>query len=199
MSHPYAAPPEQPTFAPQNGLGTAGFVLGLLGLLFSPIPVVGLVAWPLVILGLVFSLVGFGRARRGHATNGGLAIAGIVVSALGLLVCILWVAAFGKAVKDVQDESNREATIVYEVTGTAKNVTISYSTFGESFTSSEETAATLPWTKEVRTTGVDKGGSLIVSTGPDGGTVTCKVTIDGQQSKSGSGSGPYATASCGGF
>jgi hypothetical protein len=108
MSQPYNRqqphPPQQHHYhypivvpQPQNGLGTAGFVLGLIGLVFSPIPIIGVVAWPLVILGLVFSCVGIYKAGNGQATNRGLAIAGAVLSALGLLVCILWVAALGVA------------------------------------------------------------------------------------------------------
>jgi hypothetical protein len=65
MSAPYVPPPSadfqsqgQP---PRNGLGTAGFVLGLVGLLLSFIPLIGVVAWPLVILGLVLSIVGIVR------------------------------------------------------------------------------------------------------------------------------------------
>ena len=119
--------------APRNGLGTAGFVLGLVGLIFSPIPFIGVVAWPLVILGLVFSILGFGRARKGVATNKGLSIAGIVLSAIGLLVCVLWIAVFSKAVNDVNDEANRVATIQYEVTGDAQGSSITYSTFGDGF------------------------------------------------------------------
>ena len=83
MSFPSApvAPPQFPVEQPRNGLGTAGFVLGLIGLLFSVIPLVGVVAWPLVILGLVFSLIGFARGRAGRATNKGLALAGAILSA----------------------------------------------------------------------------------------------------------------------
>jgi hypothetical protein len=49
---------QQAVLARQNGLGTSGFVLGLIGLIFSPIPIVGVIAWPLVILGLIFSAIG---------------------------------------------------------------------------------------------------------------------------------------------
>lgn len=128
MSQTYSwqPPPVPPVYPSENGLGTAGFVIGLVGLLFSPIPLIGVVAWPLVILGLVFSLVGSNRARRGRATNGGLAIAGIVLSSLGLLICILWAAVFSKAVNDVVEESRRAAVIQYEVGGDARDVTVSY-------------------------------------------------------------------------
>jgi hypothetical protein len=97
--------PQQPGYgghppqrSPQNGLGTAGFVLGLIGLLFSFIPVIGVIAWPLVLLGLVFAGIGLSRARSGRATNKGLTIAGLTCASLGLLMCVLYTAAFSSAV-----------------------------------------------------------------------------------------------------
>ncbi|WP_410566924.1 DUF4190 domain-containing protein [Amycolatopsis sp. cmx-4-61] len=84
----------------KNGLGTAGFVLGLVGLIFAFIPIIGVIAWPLTILGLIFGIVGTLRANRGQASNKGLAITAVVLSAIGLVICVLWTAAFGKAVND---------------------------------------------------------------------------------------------------
>ena len=98
--HGYAPPPP----APRNGLGTAGFVLGLLAALFAMIPIIGVIAWPLAILGLVFGLLGISRARKGAATNKGLAIAGTVLAAIGLLLCIAWAAAFGSVANEVSTE-----------------------------------------------------------------------------------------------
>ena len=98
--HGYAPPPP----APRNGLGTAGFVLGLLAALFAMIPIIGVIAWPLAILGLVFGLLGISRARKGAATNKGLAIAGTVLAAIGLLLCIAWVAAVGSAANEASTE-----------------------------------------------------------------------------------------------
>jgi Na+/H+-dicarboxylate symporter len=80
---------------PSNGMGTAGFVCGLVGLVFSFIPIIGLIAWPLVIIGLVLSAIGMSHANKGRATNKGLATAGLVVSVIGLAICIIWVAALG--------------------------------------------------------------------------------------------------------
>jgi hypothetical protein len=68
-------PPPPP---PQNGFGIAAFVLGLLGLLLSFIPIIGIIAWPLVLLALVFGAIGLARANSGRATDRGLAIAGFV-------------------------------------------------------------------------------------------------------------------------
>ncbi len=90
----YYPPPPPP---PQNGFGTAAFVLGLLGLLFSFIPIIGVIAWPLVLLALVFAGLGLSRVRAGRATNKGLTIAGLVCAVIGLLICILYAAAFSAA------------------------------------------------------------------------------------------------------
>jgi hypothetical protein len=150
------------------------------------------VAWPLVILGLIFSLVGLSRARKGHATNKGQAVAGIVLSAIGLVICIVWVVVISKAASDVNKQATAVATVHYEVTGDAK-------TYGDSISSSQESAATLPWTKDLQEKGLVKGGSLTVIAGANGGTVACKVVVDGKPVKSGSASGPFATASCSGF
>ncbi|MCR6483673.1 DUF4190 domain-containing protein [Amycolatopsis sp. OK19-0408] len=84
----------------KNGLGTAGFVLGLVGLIFAFIPIIGVVAWPLTILGLIFGIIGTLRAGRGQANNKGMAITGTVLSAIGLVICFIWTVALGAAVSD---------------------------------------------------------------------------------------------------
>lgn len=100
----YAPMPPSPAmpapFQYKNGLGTAGFVLGLVGLVFAFIPLIGIIAWPLTILGLIFGIIGTLRASRGQASNKGMAITAVVLSAIGLVICVIWTAAFGKAVSD---------------------------------------------------------------------------------------------------
>lgn len=87
-----AAPQPIPTYIVQrrNGLGTAGFVLALLAVIFSWIPVVNIILW---LLGLIFSLVGLRRAPRG------LAIAGIILALVAILFIIIfsisWLSAAG--------------------------------------------------------------------------------------------------------
>ncbi|GAA1019366.1 MULTISPECIES: DUF4190 domain-containing protein [Amycolatopsis] len=196
---PQAAPPAH-QLPPKNGLGTAGFVLGLVGLIFSFIPVIGLIAWPLVILGIIFSALGFVRTRSGKATNKGLSIAGLVLSVIGLAMCIVWTVTTAKAVNEINTEANRTVTIHYEVTGTAKEASISYTTIGDGNASSnQDQPQTLPWSKDITTKGLFKGGSLSVTTGADGGEVTCKVVVDGKEAKTAKASGNFATATCDGF
>jgi hypothetical protein len=189
-----------PERAAQNGLGTTGFVLGLVGFLLSFIPLIGVVAWPLVILGLVLGGIGVARARKGRATNRGLAIAGVVLSALGLLVCVLWVAVFGAAVSGVDEQANKEHVVVYEVSGDAVGATVTYSTFSSgSSATSQETLAVLPWSKTLTVKGLISGGTLTVTTSDQGGSVACKITVDGEEKKAATGTGAFSSALCSGF
>jgi MmpS family membrane protein len=198
MSTPIFQP--QLVVQPRNGVGTAGFVLGLVGFLVSFIPLVGVVAWPLVILGLVLSLVGFARANKGIATNKGLAVAGAVLSVLGLIVCVLWTVLFGAVANEVDKQADKEQVVVYEVSGDAVGATVTYSTFSEgNSATSQETLTTLPWRKELTVKGLLSGGTLAVTTGQEGGSVACKITVDGVEKKSATGTGTYSSAQCSGF
>src|SRR5437899_761744 len=96
---------------PRNGLGTSGFIFGLLGAVFAFIPLVGVIAWPLVVLGLIFSVLGYTRTRSGKADNKGLCIAGAALSIFGLVVCIVWAAAFNRAVHNSTGPPSDRASI----------------------------------------------------------------------------------------
>lgn len=87
----YPPPPPQPyssyaapTASPKNGLGTTALILGILGVLSSWL-VIGF------LLGLIAVILGFkgrGRVKRGEATNGGAAMAGIILGFLTILASI---------------------------------------------------------------------------------------------------------------
>lgn len=81
-------------------MGTAALVLGILGVLFSLIPLIGVIAWPMVIIGLVLGVLGILRVNARRADNRGVAISGTVLSAVGLLICVLYTVAFAAAVSD---------------------------------------------------------------------------------------------------
>ncbi|WP_345379739.1 hypothetical protein [Pseudonocardia yuanmonensis] len=102
---PQYAPVPPPAPQPRNGLGTAGFVLGLLALLFAWIPFVGVIGWPLSVLGLILSGFGLQRVTTGRADNKGLSVAGLALSAIALLVCVLWATAFASAVSETSASS----------------------------------------------------------------------------------------------
>ncbi|MQY39301.1 hypothetical protein SRB17_73230 [Streptomyces sp. RB17] len=73
--------------APQNGMGTAAMVLGILSLcLFC---LYGVVSVVLGILAVVFGIKGRRRADRGEATNHGQAQAGLIMGVIGIVLGIV--------------------------------------------------------------------------------------------------------------
>ncbi len=82
-----AAAPQAPVKR-SNGMAVTGFVLALLGLIFSWVPVLGWILW---VLGLIFSIIGVCKAPRG------LAIAGLVITFIGLIALIVLASALSAA------------------------------------------------------------------------------------------------------
>ena len=84
---------QQPTVyvqnAPGNGLGVAGFVTGLLGLIFCWVPVLGIV---LALLGVIMGGVGIATGKKKGAPVG-LAIAGLVLGIIALIPAIIIISA----------------------------------------------------------------------------------------------------------
>ncbi|NUT45731.1 MAG: DUF4190 domain-containing protein [Saccharothrix sp.] len=184
----------------RNGFGVAALAFGLTGLALSLVPHVRAFAWPLVLAGLALGLLGLVKRDRGRVV----AASGVAVSALGLAVSVLWAAMFGRAASDaerafeqLEAEADRESALVFEVTGDAPKAVVGYSTSDDEPQEHEITA--FPWSKEFTVKGLVRGGTLHVRTGADGGTVTCRVTVDGVEQRTDTASGPNAFASCSDF
>lgn len=206
-----------PPAPPRNSLGTAGFVLGLVGLLFSFLPLIGVIAWPLVILGLIFSIIGIRRASAGAATNKGLTITGAVLSAIGLVICIAWVGSFGSSMNKInhelqqpdqgqppapgappqQDGNTATRTVLYEVTGSDKALNVTYTTDGMASTEQQQNA-NLPFKKEISIPRQPFQVFSLSAQNAGSGTITCKITVDGKVIKEASSGGPYSVAMCSG-
>ncbi|MER7723765.1 hypothetical protein [Streptomyces sp. NPDC096323] len=102
--------------------------------------------------------------------------------------------------REVSAERARTVHIRYEVTGAARDVTLTYSTWkGEELSTARLTLRSLPWTGELDTKGFMNGGTFVVSLGKSGGDVACSVTVDDGTHRTASASGAFATATCGGF
>jgi hypothetical protein len=89
---PQAYPPQFPfpgQQAPSNGLGIAGFVTGLVGLVLCWVPILGLI---LAACGVALSATGMSQAKRTGASNG-LAIAGLVLGILALIPSLFFLVA----------------------------------------------------------------------------------------------------------
>jgi Domain of unknown function (DUF4190) len=89
----YPPPPPQPysgftppPTGPRNGLGVAALVVAIIALL----SVVGGVV--LGVVAIILGFLGLGRARRGEATNGGVAVAGIVLGLISIIEAVVVIA-----------------------------------------------------------------------------------------------------------
>ncbi|BDM66758.1 hypothetical protein HEK616_02450 [Streptomyces nigrescens] len=104
-------PAPQGHAAPQqarNGLGIAALILGIIGAL-SGIPMILFwLAGPLGILALIFGLVGMSRAKKGQATNKGVAITGTILGALSIILAVVGVIVTLMAVNKAVDEVHKE-------------------------------------------------------------------------------------------
>ncbi|MFI9211877.1 MULTISPECIES: DUF4190 domain-containing protein [unclassified Streptomyces] len=92
---------------PSNGMGIASMVLGI-------VAVVGFCLYGLnIILGilaLIFGIIGLKKAGRGEATNRGMALAGVILGAVGIVVgavilgLIIWAGTQGSSYEEGSDD-----------------------------------------------------------------------------------------------
>ena len=93
----YPPPPPPPYFgyapqapaAPKNGLGIASLITAIVSLP-AALSVFG--GFLLGVVAVILGFVGYGRAKRGEANNGGVAIAGIVLGVVGIILSALVIA-----------------------------------------------------------------------------------------------------------
>ena len=119
----YQPAPQGPTGAPapqaaRNGLGVAALILGIIGAL-SGIPMILFwLAGPLGVLALIFGLVGLSRAKKGQATNKGVAVTGTILGALAIVLAVVGVIVTVLAVNKAVDEVHQQ---VEQSSGQPKN------------------------------------------------------------------------------
>ena len=75
-------PAQEPGGTRSNGLAVAGFVLAVCAIVFFWLPILNFVMW---VLAIVFSGIGYSRAKAPGSPGRGLAIAGLAI-ALGAMV-----------------------------------------------------------------------------------------------------------------
>lgn len=80
--------PPPPMTQPRNGLGVAALVLGIAGVALGLAVFLFWMSWLPALLALVFGIIGLGNARKGLATNKGMALTGLILGAVGLLLAV---------------------------------------------------------------------------------------------------------------
>lgn len=128
MPQPYQVPPMQQTQpiyggpAPmptaqdasgaqtRSGLAIAGMVIGIVSLACSPIPIVNNVVFFVAIVGLVLSIIGLRGVAKNPARKGkGIAIAGIILSAVAIVLVLATQMLYGAVLDEVSDQLNESA------------------------------------------------------------------------------------------
>ncbi|MFF2192902.1 DUF4190 domain-containing protein [Streptomyces sp. NPDC058157] len=94
--HPYGP-------APSNGFGIAALVLGILSVVIC---ITSFFSIALGIAAVVFGVLGRGKANRGEATNGGVALAGTILGAIGIVLgAVILALAFTGIMSDTFEET----------------------------------------------------------------------------------------------
>ncbi|MFI7009823.1 DUF4190 domain-containing protein [Streptomyces sp. NPDC050145] len=101
---------QQPQRTARNGLGTAALILGVIGALSGLIPIMFWLAGILGVIALILGLTGRGRAKRGEATNKGVALAGALLGLVSLGLSVFGAYTTFKAVDDAVDEINKSVS-----------------------------------------------------------------------------------------
>ncbi|EFL22883.1 putative integral membrane protein [Streptomyces himastatinicus ATCC 53653] len=76
------------TYMPNNGTGTAALVLGIVGLVFFFSVVFSII---LGVLAIIFGALGRAKASRGEATNGGMALAGLILGSAAVVASVVMI------------------------------------------------------------------------------------------------------------
>jgi hypothetical protein len=115
VSHPAQTPyqqypPLQPPVPPRkgSGLAIASMVLGIIALLLSWVPIVNNLAAVLAVVGLGLGIPALLRARRGTAGGKGLAITGLVTSAVALVLVVVTQFFYASVIDEVERSLEEE-------------------------------------------------------------------------------------------
>jgi len=167
---PVVYPPAQPT----NGLAVAALVVGILAFLGSLVPILGIGAILLGVVGVILGIVGLTK----HYGKG-MAIAGVVLSAIALIIGSIQLAVVGVFANRVTQTITAVHTVSFSATVASGTANAAYlvglDTGNADFTSS--------WLHEGQGTAADVIATLFVSGTSSGASnqyVTCKIVVDGK-------------------
>ncbi|MFF8846967.1 DUF4190 domain-containing protein [Streptomyces sp. NPDC015127] len=109
---PYAGPNPGWTQTPANGMGITAMVLGILSVcLFCLYGIVGII---LGVLALIFGILGRKRAQRGEATNGGMALSGIILGSIGIALGLIFIALIAWGITTAINEEKKNDNYDYD-------------------------------------------------------------------------------------
>lgn len=115
-----------------SGLAIAGFIIAILAILGSWVPILNNVSFFFAIISLILGIIGLVAIRKGKRVGQGLAVATIILSVLTFVVVIATQSFFGKVANEVSN-SVSESVNDFDGTNTEKllksNVDVTLGTF----------------------------------------------------------------------
>ena len=203
----YALKP--PQGRPFNGFGLASLIIGALSLLFAFVPFANYASGFFALVGVVLGIVGLVLKGRSKV----LAAIGTAVSALALILsitlAIVYTAGFFSTMSNSIEEveslqsaaANTDIPVVYEITGDAASVDVSYSTYSTASSGTEQAdGQALPLEMEFTVatrSDLDSASFFLTGmTGQAGGSIMCRITVDGHVVSETTSSGPFSVVAC---
>ena len=160
-------PPQQAPAAKGSGFAVTALVLGIVGLVFSFIPLVNVVGIILGIIGLIFGLIGIFKSRR---------VMSIVGSVLSLLAIILSIAISSAFASSVNDAINDAPSLPADVSASGA---------GDSTDNGQSSSAQPATASDPLSDGGFTASDIQVEDGSLGTSITARVTNTDTTSRSG--------------
>ncbi len=116
--HPQPAQQMPPIPQSKSGMAIAGFVLGIIALLTSFLPIINNFSFFLAILGMIFGIVGMVGISKGKKSGKGLAIAAIVICVVSGVVVLGTQSMYSAALDSATSSAATTSTSTSSVTNT---------------------------------------------------------------------------------
>ena len=199
-----------------SGLGVSALVLGIIGIVFSFVPIINNICFVLGILAIIFSGCSFhSTGKNGRKRGRGMVVAGLVLGILSIVITLCMQASFSNSLnkatsgldkaskkidnmaKGIANENAKEMKLQVKGTGpTDINLSVSGS-------SSNESSDNGIWEKVLTGKDAKKDWTVMATPKldinnptPDSYQVECSISVDGKQISHKSATGTAANVMC---
>lgn len=152
----------------KSGMAIAGFVLGIIALLTSFLPIINNLSFLLALLGLIFAIVGFVGIQKGKKSGKGLAIAALVICIVSGVVVLATQSAYSNALNQATSPST--ATVSSSDSAAASDSSSGAASADADFTIADETLSKDTYNAKIT-------GTLTNNTGKDKSYVSISYAV----------------------
>lgn len=180
---PPGAPGGQPRPGSTNSLAIVSLILGITWL-----------GWIGSIMAVVLGHVSLSQIKKTGQSGKGMAIAGLVLGYIGILTGALVLIFLVALANNATEEKQARVVLEADGSGGAAQANITYS-FGQDI--AQDNGQSLPWRKaDSREVGALDVLQVDVQNQGERGSVTCRISVDGEVVASNTSTGAFAIATC---